>query len=155
MPHNITLNLADEAATLNLGARLATSLDLGMTVYLFGDLGAGKTTLVRGLLLAAGHQGRVKSPTYNLVESYVISNKLFYHFDLYRFNDDQEWEAAGFRDYFNANTICLVEWPEKAGNLIPDADIEIHIEPNQSGRTITLQSNTEIGTQCLNRFSAC
>lgn len=154
MSHNITLNLPDEAATLDLGSRLAELLQLGTTIYLFGDLGAGKTTLVRGLLHAAGHQGKVKSPTYTLVEPYEIANKMFYHFDLYRFNDEEEWEAAGFRDHFNQSAICLVEWPEKAGNLIPHADIEIHLTPDAVGRIINLKSNTEIGTQCLKRLSA-
>lgn len=155
MSHNITLSLPNEAATLDLGSRLAQFLQSGTTVYLYGDLGAGKTTLVRGLLHAAGHQGKVKSPTYTLVEPYEIANKMFYHFDLYRFNDEEEWEAAGFRDHFNQNTICLVEWPEKAGNLIPYADIEIHLAPDAEGRVIKLKSNTEIGTKCLKRLSAC
>jgi tRNA threonylcarbamoyladenosine biosynthesis protein TsaE len=154
MSHNITLNLPDEAATLDLGSHLAQLLQLGTTIYLYGDLGAGKTTLVRGLLHAAGHQGKVKSPTYTLVEPYELTNKMFYHFDLYRFNDEEEWEAAGFRDYFNQHTICLVEWPEKAGSLIPHADIEIHLAPEAMGRIIDLKSNTEIGTQCLKRLSA-
>ena len=154
MSHNITLRLPNEAATLNLGSRLAQSLQAGTTVYLYGDLGAGKTTLVRGLLHAAGHQGKVKSPTYTLVEPYEIANKMFYHFDLYRFNDEEEWEAAGFRDHFNQNTICLVEWPEKAGNLIPYADVEIHLAPDAEGRVVNLKSNTEIGTECLKRLSA-
>lgn len=154
MSHNITLSLPDEAATLDLGSRLAQLLRLGTTVYLYGDLGAGKTTLVRGLLHAAGHQGKVKSPTYTLVEPYEIVNKMFYHFDLYRFNDEEEWEAAGFRDHFNQNTICLVEWPEKAGSLIPCADIEIHLAPDAGGRTVNLKSNTEIGTECLERLLA-
>lgn len=137
-----------------MGSRLAQSLQAGTTVYLYGDLGAGKTTLVRGLLHAAGHQGKVKSPTYTLVEPYEIANKMFYHFDLYRFNDEEEWEAAGFRDHFNQNTICLVEWPEKAGNLIPYADVEIHLAPDAEGRVVNLKSNTEIGTECLKRLSA-
>lgn len=154
MSHNITSNLLDEAATLALGSRIAQFLELGTTIYLYGDLGAGKTTLVRGLLRAAGYLAKVKSPTYTLVEPYLIANKMFYHFDLYRFNDEEEWESAGFRDYFNENTICLVEWPEKAGNLIPRADIEIHLEPNDAGRTIHLKSNSEIGTQCLKHLLA-
>lgn len=153
MSHNITFKLPDEAATIDLGAHLARLLQLGTTVYLYGDLGAGKTTLVRGLLQAAGHQGKVKSPTYTLVESYEVRDKFFYHFDLYRFNDEEEWEYAGFRDHFNENTVCLVEWPEKAGSLIPRADIEIHLIPNAEGRTVCLKSNTEIGTECLKRLS--
>ena len=153
MTHDITLDLADEAATLALGARLASLLKSGLTIYLRGDLGAGKTTLVRGLLQYLGHTGKVKSPTYTLVESYVISGLNLYHFDLYRFIDPGEWDATGFRDYFNPQSICLVEWPEKAGDLLPCADIDIRFEPNNQGRKITMTANTTAGKQCLEYYA--
>lgn len=133
-----------------LGARLAKALHGGLAIWLQGNLGAGKTTLVRGLLRGLGYEGKVKSPTYTLVEPYVISGLYLYHFDLYRFVDPEEWEAAGFRDYFNAQSVCLIEWPEKAGDLLPPADIEIALEPSGAGRTATLTARTELGKQCLN-----
>jgi tRNA threonylcarbamoyladenosine biosynthesis protein TsaE len=157
MAHDITINLPEETATLALGARLGRALEAGMTVYLHGDLGAGKTTLVRGLLHELGHAGKVKSPTYTLVEPYVIpdlsSISSIYHFDLYRFIDPEEWDAAGFRDYFNPQSVCLVEWPEKAGDLLPDADIDIHLLQEGQGRQALVSSNTNAGKQCLERFS--
>jgi len=133
-----------------LGARLARALRGGLAIWLQGNLGAGKTTLVRGLLRGLGYEGKVKSPTYTLVEPYVISGLYLYHFDLYRFVDAEEWEAAGFRDYFNAQSVCLIEWPEKAGDLLPPADIEIALEPSGAGRTAILTAGTELGKQCLN-----
>lgn len=136
-----------------LGARLAKALQGGLTIWLTGNLGAGKTTLVRGLLRGLGYEGKVKSPTYTLVEPYVISGLYLYHFDLYRFVDPEEWEAAGFRDYFNEQSVCLVEWPDKAGDLLPPADIEIALAPSGSGRSAVLSAGTEQGKQCLERLS--
>ncbi len=109
------LDLPDEAATLELGARLAGALAPGLAIWLRGDLGAGKTTLTRGLLRELGFTGRVKSPTYTLVELYSFPRFNLYHFDLYRFADPDEWEDAGFREYFNPGSVCLVEWPDKGG----------------------------------------
>lgn len=156
MTQDITLALADEQATLAEGARFANTLNAELTVYLHGDLGAGKTTLVRGLLHELGHHGKVKSPTYTLVEPYEVEinqNKVqVYHFDLYRFIDEEEWEAAGFRDYFNSHAICLIEWPEKAGNIIPQADIDVYIEVKGEGRTIRYIANSKIGKKCLEQF---
>lgn len=149
MSHDITFELVDEAATLALGARLALAIKPGMTIYLHGDLGAGKTTLVRGLLHALGHVGKVKSPTYTLVEPYVLSGVDVYHFDLYRFIDPEEWDAAGFRDYFNPQSISLVEWPEKAGDLLPDADIDLHLNHLGSGRRAHLVAHSAAGAASL------
>src|SRR6266700_7019089 len=114
---SLNLNLPDEAATLRLGAALAAGATAGRVLHLRGDLGAGKTTLVRGLLGALGHTGRVKSPTYTLVEVYMLSSLNFYHFDFYRCKDRSEWLDSGFRDYFNPQSVCVVEWPECAGDL--------------------------------------
>ena len=118
---NLQIDLPDEAATLALGALVARGLQPGLNIYLSGELGAGKTTFVRGLLRELGFEGRVKSPTYALVELYVISRLNLYHFDFYRFRDPEEWHEAGFRDLFSASNICLVEWPEKARDLLPTA----------------------------------
>ncbi|OIQ84023.1 tRNA threonylcarbamoyladenosine biosynthesis protein TsaE [mine drainage metagenome] len=152
-PDHITLALSDEAATLALGADLARVLEAGMTIWLQGNLGAGKTTLVRGLLRGLGHAGKVKSPTYTLVEPYVVSGLYLYHFDLYRFVDPEEWDAAGFRDYFNPQSVCLVEWPDKAGGLLPAPDVEISLAPDGGGRSAVLAATTEIGLRCLKRLS--
>ena len=134
------MHLADEQATLKLGARLAGFLAPGLTIFLIGDLGAGKTTLVRGLLRGLGFAGRVKSPTYTLVESYSISSLYLYHFDLYRFKHEQEWLDAGFDEIFDGRNICIVEWPERAMNLLPAADVEINLLLDGEGRNIKITS---------------
>lgn len=152
MAVDFTRDLADEAATLRLGASLAQVLERGLTIFLHGDLGAGKTTLVRGLLHGLGHDGKVKSPTYTLVEPYVVSGLELYHFDLYRFLDPEEWLASGFRDYFNAQTVCIVEWPEQADGFLPDADIDIRLQPHGSGRRVSMSASTPAGQRCLDRF---
>ena len=145
-------HLADEAATLALGVEIAAALHPGLIVFLRGNLGAGKTTLARGILRGLGYQGKVKSPTYNLVELYKISRLYFYHFDFYRFNDPIEWEDAGFREYFNAESICLVEWPEKAHGLLPAADLQILLSITETGRNVEIQAGTEAGRQCLKHW---
>lgn len=144
--------MPDEAATLAFGARLGRIVKGGLNIWLRGDLGAGKTTSVRGLLRGLGFDGKVKSPTYTLVEPYVISGIYFYHFDLYRFVDPEEWEAAGFRDYFNAQSVCVIEWPDKAGDLLPPADIVVTLETRGTGRVATLTAGTKLGKECLNVF---
>lgn len=136
----LNLILPDEAATLALGARLAQRLKPGWVVYLRGDLGAGKTTLVRGLLRALGYEGRVKSPTYTLLESYDLSRFVLQHYDLYRMIDPREWLDAGFRDECNASTLCIVEWPEKAKGLLPKPDIEIRLELAGEGRKARIEA---------------
>jgi len=132
--------LKDEAATVHAAEALATQLKPGQVIYLHGDLGAGKTTLVRGILHALGHVGKVKSPTYTIVEPYNLAIASCYHFDLYRFQDPEEWEAAGFRDYFNTSSICLVEWPERAEQVLPQADIEIRFDILPHGRVLHITS---------------
>ena len=145
--------LADEAATMALGAALARVIVPGVRIYLSGDLGAGKTTLSRGVLQALGHAGRVKSPTYTLVELYVISKLNLYHFDFYRFNDPEEWNEAGFRDLFNGTNICLVEWPEKAGDLLPPPDLRVTLIPTPDlGRKAVIEADTVTGRELLERI---
>lgn len=150
----ILIPLADEAATRDLGARLAAALQPGMSVWLQGQLGAGKTTLVRGLLRAFHFAGRVKSPTYTLVEVYSFSSFNLYHFDLYRLVDPIEWEEAGFREYFNDRSICMVEWPERAAGWLPEPDLLIRLEFAGDGRTARLTGRTEAGRRCLERLMA-
>jgi tRNA threonylcarbamoyladenosine biosynthesis protein TsaE len=144
-----TLTLPDENATLALGAALAARLEPGMLVALRGELGAGKTTLVRGLLRALGYAGRVKSPTYTLVEVYELSRLSLYHFDFYRFHDPSEWIDAGFRDMFNGQNICLFEWPERAQGQLPAADLDIALEVTEPGRTATLTASSPAGERLL------
>ncbi|HEY0563657.1 MAG TPA: tRNA (adenosine(37)-N6)-threonylcarbamoyltransferase complex ATPase subunit type 1 TsaE [Methylophilus sp.] len=146
---HFTRILADEAATLAAGKCLALALQTGLTVYLHGDLGAGKTTFVRGVLQGLGYQGKVKSPTYTLVESYSFAGLTLYHFDLYRFLDEEEWDAAGFREYFNVHSVCMIEWPEKAHHVLPSPDIDLTLTHQSSGRLLQYQANTDLAEQVL------
>ena len=144
-----SLELPDEAATLRLGAALAVGVEPGRTLFLSGDLGAGKTTLVRGLLRALGVAGRVKSPTYPLVELYRLSRLHFYHFDFYRFKNEAEWLDSGFREFFNAQSACVVEWPERAGGLLPPPSLAIRLEIAGQGRRAWLSAPSPAGTGWL------
>lgn len=132
--------LADEAATLALGARLARSFRErgGGVLYLRGDLGAGKTTLARGLLRAAGVDGTLRSPTYTLMEPYAAGGRAFLHLDLYRLADPAEVEQLGLRDYPVETTVWLVEWPEKGAGFLPPADLEVQLAIDGAGRVATL-----------------
>lgn len=144
------MDLVDENATTGLARRLSEHLKPGMVIHLHGDLGAGKTTLVRGMLRALGYAGRVKSPTYTLVETYHVAEGLdIYHFDLYRLRNKEEWDAAGFRDEFDGRNIFLIEWPERAQGLIPPADLAINLEILAHGRHARIKACTPTGRECL------
>ncbi len=145
----IVVELADAAATEALGRALAPCLVPGMALGLQGDLGAGKTTLARGLLHALGVKGRIKSPTYALLEVYEVSSLYLYHFDFYRLADPEEWVSSGFQEYFNDQAICLVEWPEKAAGLMPALDLAIILEHRPEGRVARLFAASEVGERCL------
>ena len=145
----LDLNLPDESATSALGAALAAGIGPGHLLYLSGDLGAGKTTLVRGLLRALGHAERVKSPTYTLVEPYIISRLHLYHFDFYRFKEPTEWLTSGFREYFDGLAACVVEWPERAGGLLPPPDIAVTLEIANESRRARLEARTPSGEAWL------
>jgi tRNA threonylcarbamoyladenosine biosynthesis protein TsaE len=151
-PPSLTRFLAAEADTLALGAELAATLKPGMVIYLSGNLGAGKTTLARGLLRALGYAGRVKSPTFTLVEVYKLSRLYLYHFDFYRFKDPRELGEAGFREYFNSDSVCLVEWPEKAADGLPAADLKIVLQVAGSGRSVEIFAGSEVGEFCITRL---
>ena len=148
------IKLPDEAATLRLGAALASGVGPGRVVHLHGDLGAGKTTLVRGLLRALGYAGRVKSPTYTLVEPYTLSRLDLYHFDFFRFQDRSEWVGSGFRDYFSPDTACIVEWPERAGDLLAPPDLRIRLEMAGEGRRALIEACSPSGTAWLSSLPA-
>ncbi len=145
----LLVDLPDEAATLALGAALARILRPGLVIHLRGDLGMGKTTLTRGLLRALGHTGAVKSPTYTLVELYVISGYSVYHFDFYRFNSPEEWYDGGLEEHFDGQSICIIEWPEKSGGLSPAPDIDIELIAHGDARRVSLKGSSEAGTSCL------
>ena len=170
-----TFALADEAATHAFGERFAQAIESvraamqhasgandnnafhGLQVQLVGDLGAGKTTLVRATLRGLGHAGRVRSPTYTLVEPYVLERPTgeltLYHFDLYRFTDPAEWADAGFREYFDSGAICLVEWPQRAGRLlgVPDLVFSLDLDSEGNGRVLVARAYSESGKACLER----
>ena len=151
--------LADENATLEAGRHLANLLKPGMTVFLEGQLGAGKTTLTRGILQALGYSGAVKSPTYTLVEPYQVGPLLLYHFDLYRLADPEELEFMGIRDYFAEQALCLIEWPERGGDRIPKPDITITLTRRadqasaESGREVQLEAATKRGQNLLGELT--
>jgi len=141
--------LADAQATEAFGARLAECCRGGLLVFLHGDLGAGKTTLVRGFLRAAGCSGPVKSPTYTLVEPYSSQRGSFYHLDLYRLSDPEELEWIGVRDLFDAEQVCLIEWPEQGTGFLPAADLHVYLRPENSGRRVRLAAGSARGERVL------
>ena len=141
-----TIFLAQEKDTLLLGRDLAENLPQGLLIFLKGDLGAGKTTLVRGLLWALGHPGKVKSPSYNLIEQYQLNNVNLNHIDLYRFSSPEEWVSAGFNEFINDLDVTVIEWAEKAAGVLcePDILVEILYEKN-GGRQATIYSFSKKG----------
>ncbi|MDT3708503.1 MAG: tRNA (adenosine(37)-N6)-threonylcarbamoyltransferase complex ATPase subunit type 1 TsaE [Thiobacillus sp.] len=142
-------HLPDETATLAFGVQLARGLTPGLTFYLEGDLGAGKTTLVRGLLRGLGYTGRVKSPTYTLVETYGLPGFELYHFDLYRMHDPREWLDAGFREVSDGRAVSLIEWPEKAVGWLPQPDVIIRLAIADDAREIECQATSARGAHYL------
>lgn len=139
MSNEITLDIPDEAAMLALGAHIAEHLRGGGVLYLHGELGAGKTTLSRGILQGLGVSGRVKSPTYTLVEPYEFAGGHAYHFDLYRLADPEELEYMGIRDYFDPQAVVLVEWPQRGEGLLPAADVWVDIAYRGHARQVRLR----------------
>jgi len=153
--------LADDAATARLGAALAQAIEAnadaiarcGLVIALSGELGSGKTALVRAALRRLGVTGLVRSPTFSLLELYSISRLNFYHFDFYRFSDAAEFAAAGFRDFFGPAAVCAIEWPERAGEQAFTTDLLIRMQVADSGRIADIDALTQVGQDCLNGLS--
>lgn len=154
-----TFRWADEAATSAFATRLAQhwlqqAASANMVVLLHGDLGAGKTTLVRHLLRGLGVTGRIKSPTYAVVEPYVTPCVQVWHFDFYRFGDPREWEDAGLRDIFATPGLKLVEWPDKAAGMLPQADWVLHLQTlDDDVREVVIEAPTAAGAALLQEVS--
>lgn len=147
--------LPDAPSTVRAGERLAAGLRGGSVVTLSGELGSGKTTLVRGLLQGLGWTAPVKSPSYTLVEHYFASSLYFYHFDFYRFADPSEWETAGLADAFRDDSVCLVEWPERVGSHLPPPDLALELcYATDGGRDLTLHARSPAGERCLSAIVA-
>lgn len=146
-------HLDDEEDTLAFGAALATALAPGLKIWLEGNLGSGKTTLTRGVLRGLGHKGKVKSPTYTLIEPYVVSRLHLYHFDFYRLNSPEEYLDAGLEEYFDGPGVCIVEWPDKAAPYVSPPDLVAILEPDGDGRRATLRGLTEAGQKCITQLA--
>jgi len=146
------LDIIDAPAMEALGQKLASLCHPGCKLFLQGELGAGKTTLVRGFLRGLGYQGIVKSPTYTLIEPYQLNDLEIFHFDLYRINDPQELESIGIRDYFSGSGICLLEWPEKGASLLGSPDVFIQIQYQDDQRKVSLEAKTSAGKDIISAF---
>ena len=143
----------NEQAMEHLGGCIADSCQNGSLIFLSGDLGAGKTTLVRGLLRRFGYQGNVKSPTYTIVETYDISNRRIYHLDLYRLHDPEELEYLGVREFSGDKVICLIEWPEQGAEVMLTPDLVVQIGYEGKGRRVKIQKKTSVGVEMVDLLS--
>lgn len=149
---SVTVMLEDELQTIAMGQKIAAIIHAPFTLYLTGDLGAGKTTFSRGLIQSLGHTGAVKSPTYTIVEPYELNGIDVFHFDLYRLADPEELEFMGIRDYFTQQSLCIVEWPDQGFGLLPEADVHIHLKYVDQGREMTLVANSLQGEQLIKQL---
>lgn len=150
----VTINLANESETLALGAKLAQLCPTPCIIYLQGELGAGKTTLVRGFLQSLGYRQTIKSPTYTLVESYEINDQTIFHFDLYRLRSSEEINDIAIRDYLKIPAIMLIEWPEKGSGYLPGPDLILHLQAQGLGRQLQITTNSATGKKLLQQLGA-
>jgi tRNA threonylcarbamoyladenosine biosynthesis protein TsaE len=141
--------LPNEASTLSLGAGIARGLSGGMVVTLSGELGTGKTTVVRGVLRALGWRGAVKSPSYTLVEHYIFTSLYFYHFDFFRLSDEREWDNLGFGDDFRPDSVCVIEWPERVSQRLRRVDLTLTLTVAGEGRSARIAARSAQGSACL------
>ena len=147
-------SLDSEGATINLGRLLAPALDAAGVIFLSGGLGAGKTTLCRGLLRGLGYDGAVKSPTFTLVEPYELERGSVYHFDLYRLAHPDELDYLGAEDYFAAEALCLIEWPERGAGFLPTPDLELTLTvTSEASRQMQLRAQTLKGERAMARLA--
>ncbi len=148
-----TFELPDADATRSFGRRLAALLSPGLILHLSGPLGAGKTSLCGAVINALGHSGPVKSPTYTLVEPYLLNLGNVYHFDLYRLADPEELEWIGARDYFDGDSLCLIEWPERGAGVLPPPDLRLQLTPSGSGRLLLASATSQRGRALLEQLA--
>ena len=145
--------IRDEKDMRDFGARLIGACEHGGVITLSGELGTGKTTLVRGALQSMGIDSGVRSPTYTLVEYYPFERFAVAHFDLYRLADAEELEFLGYRDYLNPQTLCLIEWPQRAAGYLSSTDLAIDLFYDPRGRRLTFVAKSDWGRELLSRLS--
>ena len=150
----LTFDISDELMTTNLAAQFARLLSAPLVLGFSGDLGAGKTTFIRAMLQALGIRGAIKSPTYSLVESYLIRDMQIHHFDLYRIQEDTELEYIGFRDYFTTEAVCCIEWPERMRSDVDFIDIQVTMVQTDIGRELLMQAKNINGSHILSSLGA-
>ncbi|KTD14661.1 ATPase with strong ADP affinity [Legionella gratiana] len=152
-PNALMLDLPDEKASVHFASRLASCLTPSLIMAFSGDLGAGKTTIIRAMLKCLGVQSAIKSPTFSLVESYTCQDMLVHHFDLYRIHHEDELEYLGFRDYFVPSSICCIEWAENAGTALPYIDIRFKLHVKGAGREVQIMALSAAGKEILARLA--
>lgn len=151
--HDLELTIKDEAGMQNFAIILAKAISPGTKIYFSGQLGAGKTTLIRFLLKHLGVNENIKSPTYTLIETYQIGNQFYYHFDFYRIQSPEELRLIGIEEYLTGPAICFVEWPEQAKDVLPQPDISFKITMLETGRRLMIFAKTERGQAIINKIS--